>query len=137
MAEGAKVGGILSEASGDLVVIGCGINLWWPEPPEGATGLLDADPGPDVAASLAGSWIDGLLVRLANHPLEWRRDEYRAVCVTIGGEVSWAGGSGRAVDVAPDGSLVVETADGVATVHAGEVRPAGTTLPGSGRQGPS
>src|SRR5690606_26063526 len=30
-----KVGGILVEATEGVVVVGCGLNLWWPQPPAG------------------------------------------------------------------------------------------------------
>ncbi|HEX2420430.1 MAG TPA: biotin--[acetyl-CoA-carboxylase] ligase, partial [Acidimicrobiia bacterium] len=30
-----KVGGILVEVTGETVAVGCGLNLWWPDPPAG------------------------------------------------------------------------------------------------------
>ncbi len=51
-----KVGGILVERSADVVVVGLGLNLWWPDPPEGMAGLLGEDPGDDRYAEVAGLW---------------------------------------------------------------------------------
>ena len=36
-----KLGGILSEASGDVVVIGLGVNLYWPEAPKGMSAVFE------------------------------------------------------------------------------------------------
>lgn len=130
-----KLGGILTEAAADRVAVGCGLNLWWPQPGEGAAGLLDDDPGPDLAEVLARSWAEDLLVRVGRSPDDWNRDEYLAACVTIGATVSYRTGTGTAVDVAPDGALRVETADGVVDVASGEVRAgAATTLPPAGER---
>jgi len=116
-----KVGGILVEADSEVVVCGCGVNLWWLEPPEGAAGLVPEDPGPDAARSLAESWAGRALLRFESP--DWERDEYRQACVTVGSEVAWdPGGTGLAVDVAADGGLVVETVSGRVTLHSGEVR---------------
>ena len=43
----AKVGGILTERFGAVVVAGLGVNLFWPDPPRGAGALHADDPGPD------------------------------------------------------------------------------------------
>jgi biotin-(acetyl-CoA carboxylase) ligase len=53
---------------------------------------------------------------------DWGIDDYRRACVTIGRWVSYTGGSGIAVAVSDEGSLLVETTDGVVAVHSGEVR---------------
>ena len=119
--DGAKVGGILAEASQDRVIIGCGINLWWPEPGEGAIGLLADDPGPTLAAKLARGWVDELFIHLEDDPADWDRDEYRDASVTIGAEVRYEGGGGTAIDITSDGSLLVDTGSGLVAVHAGEV----------------
>jgi len=126
----AKVGGILTEAAGDRVVVGCGLNLWWPEPAEGAAGLLDADPGPGFAEPLARAWAEDLFERLESAPENWDRDEYREACVTLGRQVSYRSGSGIAADVTDEGALLVETGAGPITIASGEVRiGAATTLP--------
>ncbi len=116
-----KVGGILVEVHGAVAICGCGVNLWWPDPPGGAAGILPVDPGPEAAAALAASWAGRLLGRLDDPG--WGRDEYREACVNVGRDVTWEpAGEGRAVDVASDGGLVVETATGPVTLHSGAVR---------------
>lgn len=116
-----KVGGILVERSEPVLTIGCGVNLWWPDPPTGAAGLVGADPGPGVAALLAAAWVDRWLV--ASTAEGWDRRGYLAACITVGMEVGWEQGrTGRAVDVDRAGGLVVTTAEGSETLRAGEVR---------------
>ncbi|MGD2050859.1 MAG: biotin--[acetyl-CoA-carboxylase] ligase [Acidimicrobiia bacterium] len=119
-----KVGGILVEAHGDLAVCGCGVNLWWPEPPAGAAAVLATDPGSAAAGTLAAAWASRLLDRVAAaRDGAWGWAEYRAACVTLGQEITWKpAGEGRAVDVASDGGLVVETASGTVTLRSGAVR---------------
>ncbi len=121
MTGNGKVGGILVEAHGEVAVCGCGVNLWWPEAPDGAAAVLPADPGAATAARLAAAWADRLLERIGGPG--WGRDEYRDACVTVGRDVTWEpGGEGRAVDVAADGGLVVETGSGLVTLRSGAVR---------------
>lgn len=117
-----KAGGILSEAADGEVVVGCGVNLWWAEPPEGAAALLDHDPGAQVAPVFARTWAEHLLDLVALGPESWPHGEYHRACVTIGRAVSWDGGSGNAVGVGADGGLIVETGDGKVTLRSGEVR---------------
>lgn len=120
---GRKVGGVLSEAAEGVVVIGLGLNLWWPDPIPGAAALLSVDPGPDAPLWISEQWADALLIRTGRSPEMWGRGEYVEACDTLGREIVWEpGGSGRVVGVAPDGGLIVETAEGVVTLHAGEVR---------------
>jgi hypothetical protein len=53
----------------------------------------------------------------------WPIDVYRKACVTLGRDVEWEpDGRGRAVDVAPDGALIVEGDAGTETVYSGVVR---------------
>ena len=56
-----KVGGLIAEAEGDVVVFGLGVNLWWPDPPQGMGAIGDEDPGPDAALAVADSFAQGLL----------------------------------------------------------------------------
>ena len=118
-----KVGGVLVEASGDRVTVGCGINLWWPDPIPEAAGLVSEDPGPEAAGPLAVDLAQRLLRRLHDDPRVWGHEEYRSVCATLGQQITWdPDGQGEAVDVAADGGLVVETPDGRTTLHSGVVR---------------
>jgi BirA family biotin operon repressor/biotin-[acetyl-CoA-carboxylase] ligase len=116
-----KVAGILVETRSDSVTVGCGVNLWWPEAP-GAAGALSAhEPAPGIAMDLATGWAEGLLEILAAEPQEWPRQAYMDRSWTVGRRVAWDGGTGRAIDIDPDGGLVVETAHGRTTITAGEV----------------
>lgn len=126
-----KVAGILAEALPEGIVIGTGINIDFrgSEPVEGATSIAEV-LGRDVDrwVLLQGylraleAWFSDLgatgpEVLLAN---------YRQRCATLGQEVTAtvAAGpvTGRAVDVSPEGALVVETADGRVEVTSGEVQ---------------
>jgi BirA family biotin operon repressor/biotin-[acetyl-CoA-carboxylase] ligase len=127
----AKVGGILAEAAVaggriEHVVIGLGVNLGSAPDVEGA-GALPGVGAPTLLASFfaelwgdygAGSRRPGFAERIV--------DAYRPLCATIGRRVraTTTGGDtveGTALDVDRAGSLVVETAEGRATVGFGEV----------------
>lgn len=115
-----KVAGILVEAHDEMVVAGLGMNLWWPDSPEGIGALHDDDPGPVLGPKLGRSWADTLLA-LAGEPI-WPRAEYVAACATLGGEIVWdPDGRGRATDIAPDGSLIVLTSRGETRLTSGAV----------------
>ena len=117
----AKVGGILVERGGDVAVVGLGLNLWWADPPAGMGGVFDSDPGASAHRAIAGLWGAELMDLLVD--VEWPQDEYVAACATLGRDIIWEpGGAGRAVDVGEDGSLMVETAEGIESIHSGAVR---------------
>ncbi|MPZ52578.1 MAG: biotin--[acetyl-CoA-carboxylase] ligase [Acidimicrobiia bacterium] len=119
--DGDKVAGILAERGGDLVIVGMGVNLWWPDPPDGWGAIKGDPPAEGFGVDLATRWIEHLLELIDQDP--WPIDDYRAVCVTLGQEITWEPtNSGTAVDIAPDGSLVVETASGREQIHSGEIR---------------
>lgn len=116
-----KLGGILVERSGAVVVVGMGLNLWWPEAPKDVGSLLDEDPGPEIHATIGGLWAAELL-RLVDLD-GWPIDDYRKVCVTLGREISWEpGGSGLAIDVTTDGELIVEEGGIRHTINSGAIR---------------
>jgi BirA family biotin operon repressor/biotin-[acetyl-CoA-carboxylase] ligase len=118
-----KVGGILVEGSGGVLVVGCGLNLWWPDAPAGSGALSIDDPGPGAVVATAAAWAERLLQRLAPGPREWGRSDYLARSATIGRRVVWEPtGEGIAVDIGDDGSLVVETEHGTERLIAGEIR---------------
>ncbi len=113
------------------MVTGLGINLYWPDPPDGIIAVHDDDPGPDAGGEIAAAWAGRVLERVESGPEAWGRDEYRVHCSTLGRRITWdPEGAGVARDVAPDGGLVVETAGGLITIDSGVVRmvrPAGET----------
>ncbi len=130
-----KVGGILVEASGSgPVVIGVGLNLWWPGPPEGIGAIHENDPGPSAAEELARVWAYGLIQVFESGSDEWPRDEYVERCRTIGRDIVWQpSGSGRATGIALDGGLEVDTAHGRVTLRSGQVQHVRDASPGDGR----
>ena len=117
-----KVGGILAEATDDRVIVGCGVNLWWADPMEGGRGVLPEDPGPAVAGELAAVWAGRFLERMAADPEYWGHHEYESACVTLGRPVAYERGSGTAIGIGADGSLLIDTGGEVIAVHAGEIR---------------
>lgn len=116
-----KLGGILVEVADGTVTAGCGLNVYWAEAPNYATGLLAEDPGPDFATRLAHAWADEFLEIAEGGHTHWPEAEYREACITIGVEVAWSDGSGTAVDLAPSGALVVDTAEGRVEITSGDV----------------
>lgn len=127
MSEERKVGGILVERGGALSVVGMGLNLWWASPPEGMAGVFDDDPGEELHAEIGALWGAELMELIERDG--WPTEEYRGVCRTIGQTITWEpGGTGRAVAVADDGGLTVETEAGRETIYSGSVshvRPVG------------
>ena len=115
-----KVGGLIAEADDAAVVFGIGVNLWWPQAPEGMGAICAEDPGPDLALATAHAFVGSLLGRMSAGG-DWGREEYLSKCVTVGGPVVWEGGTGVAVDVAPDGALVVQTDSGTIALASSEV----------------
>lgn len=119
----AKAGGILTEATDEMVVVGLGLNVAWSEPPAGMVGLHRSDPGVEHARRVAERWAEALLHRLESGPDRWGREAYLARCATVGRTVTWEpAGRGRAIDVTDDGALVVEDDDGTRELHSGVVR---------------
>jgi BirA family biotin operon repressor/biotin-[acetyl-CoA-carboxylase] ligase len=124
----AKAGGILVEASGSVVVVGWGVNLWWPGAPAGITALREHDPGPQWGAELARSILESFLQRMTRDPGDWGIEQYRRSCLTLGTRVSWEQDDddrpnhGVAVGIADDGALLVETTAGPVSLRSGEVR---------------
>jgi BirA family biotin operon repressor/biotin-[acetyl-CoA-carboxylase] ligase len=135
LVDGAKVAGILAEAEfagADLaaVVVGIGINVGWPGPPEAGGTSLEAATGSPVDRRVL---LHALLAALRERrpgleAAAGRRalaDEGRRRCATIGQRVrvTLEGEeiTGRAVAVDDAGHLVVETSTGSRRVTAGDV----------------
>lgn len=138
--EGRKAAGILVERHtpprGDVVVIGCGLDLDWRGTPRDGeatawTSLAESlGAAVDRGAVLAGllSALDAALTDLVTSEATAAAllDRYRAGCSTIGAEVEveLPGGArlaGRAVDLDAEGLLVVDTGRERVTVRAGDV----------------
>ena len=120
MTDRGKVGGILVEVAGGVVVIGMGVNIWWPDPPDGVAALRDSDPGDEAHALIAGLWAAELFALVEAEG--WPMDEYRRLCETIGRLVTWEpDGAGRAVDISPEGGIIVEIDGRRETITSGTV----------------
>lgn len=118
-----KVGGVLVEAKGSVVVAGCGLNLWWPDPPRGMAALDDRPPDSSRREEVAHAWA-GRFLESALDPEGggFSLDDYRGRCVTLGRWISWGdGGAGQAVDVDSEGALVVEDSSGQRHLRSEEV----------------
>ena len=116
-----KVGGILVERSGSVVVVGLGLNLWWETAPEGMGGLDREDPGADQYAKVGGVWGAELMSLIDGEG--WPIDEYRESCGTLNREIQWEPeGQGLAVDIAEDGGLIVMVDGSRRTIRSGEVQ---------------
>jgi BirA family biotin operon repressor/biotin-[acetyl-CoA-carboxylase] ligase len=116
---GRKVGGILVERSRDYVIAGCGINLWWPDPPPEIGAVFPADPGDAIGREVSQRWAELLLAGRG----QWDREEYRRACTTLGSTITWEpDGAGEAVAIDDDGGLVVRTASTTVTLRSGAVR---------------
>jgi BirA family transcriptional regulator, biotin operon repressor / biotin---[acetyl-CoA-carboxylase] ligase len=116
--DGRKLAGVLAQAGGtagrvEFVVVGIGINVGWA--PEGAA-RLPRGTRDDV--------LDALLTALYELPAD-ATVAYRARLATLGQmvrvDLPTETLTGRAVDIADDGSLIIDTADGSRAVSVGDV----------------
>jgi BirA family biotin operon repressor/biotin-[acetyl-CoA-carboxylase] ligase len=132
--EGAKLAGVLAEAefAGSqltAVVVGIGINVAWPGPPEAGGTCLDDHAPPVDRLVLFDHLLAALEPRCALLEASAGRravaDEVRRRCGTLGQQVrvTLAGEeiTGRASAIDDAGRLVVETAAGPRPVSAGDV----------------
>jgi BirA family biotin operon repressor/biotin-[acetyl-CoA-carboxylase] ligase len=120
--ENGKIGGLLAESGNGVVVVGCGINMTWNNPMNGAAALFAPGSNMVPARDLAVAWVDRFLELMARPPNAWGADEYLRACVTVGHLVSYPSGSGTATGISDDGALLIETDDGIVAVNSGEVR---------------
>ncbi len=133
-----KLAGILAEQSADAIVVGAGINVSTSRaelPVETATSLaLEGAAGSDRQQLLCAALgeIECLYLAWAGSTSPGDpdacglREEYRRRCATLGRNVrvelpDGAAAHGTALDVDPDGRLVVATAEGPLAVSAGDV----------------
>jgi BirA family biotin operon repressor/biotin-[acetyl-CoA-carboxylase] ligase len=135
---GRKLAGILAEGTPDAAVIGIGVNV------SADLELLPVGPGGLEPTSLLAEGVpvarDVLLIEILRSFGQWYKTlsqdpdpqrtgllaQYVKLSVTVGREVrvELPGGavvSGTAVDIDPDGRLLVDTGNGVYAVAAGDV----------------
>jgi BirA family biotin operon repressor/biotin-[acetyl-CoA-carboxylase] ligase len=136
--DGRKVAGILSELAGDAVVVGAGINVSVSAselPRADATSLVLS--GADPALCDRDALLDAILGRLGAVLAPWQavagdvdacglRAEYLRRCATVGAAVTvdlpdGTAVTGRAVDVAQDGSIVINDGRSDRRFAAGDV----------------
>jgi BirA family biotin operon repressor/biotin-[acetyl-CoA-carboxylase] ligase len=116
-----KIGGILVEQSDGVVVVGMGVNLWWPQAPDGVGDYFEEDPGPLRHIELGALWAAELFSLLRADG--WPIDDYRRACVTLGREIAWEpDGSGTAVDVSNSGALLIDDGSELHEIHSGAIR---------------
>lgn len=121
MVGAGKAGGILVEISEERVAIGLGLNLWWPDPPEGTTAMFEEEPPSGAQDRIGALWVAEMMHLIDSEG--WPLEEYRARCVTLGRDITWeSDGSGKAVDVDEMGRLVVDVGGRLVQLSAGAVR---------------
>ncbi len=128
--DGAKIGGILLERSGDAIVIGFGVNLAWsPEGLDRPVTSLAALGHVAEADDFCASLVDVFAQRLA----DWRSDlriiatAWQGAAHPLRTALRVATGDGATIEgwydgLAPDGALRLRLADGnIRVIHAGDV----------------
>ena len=144
---GQKLGGILTEMETESdrirhVVVGLGLNVNNPGFPPGlkatATSLALAAGRKFSRVDLLKAWLEEfetLYDRFLNQEFAEILEEWKGAAVTLGRAVTVRQGpreiSGQALDVAPDGALLLRTASGeVVRVTSGEITPGSHGEPG-------
>jgi BirA family transcriptional regulator, biotin operon repressor / biotin---[acetyl-CoA-carboxylase] ligase len=136
LVEGSKCGGILAESVGESVVVGAGLNISLDRaelPRPDATslalaGVEDVDRNQLLAAILDrfGELLDSWQAAGGDVDAGGLRPSYLAACATLGQQVrvELPGGGhvqGTAIDVDPDGAIVIEQPAGRFRYSAGDV----------------
>jgi len=131
-----KLAGVLAEAvaaggSVTRVVVGIGLNVGWPDPPDdvrSTVAALDIEAGrpvlrEEVAASLL-CFLEEWLTKLTAEPASVL-GAYRDRCCTLGRsvrvELADRVVTGTAVDIDPSGRIVIEGTDGRQSLSVGDV----------------
>lgn len=147
LVNGKKLGGILTEMETESdrirhVVVGLGLNVNNPEfPPElaaTATSLTLTAGGTFSRVNLLKAWLEEfeeLYGRFLNQGFPEILEEWKGYTVTLGRAVTVRQGpreiSGQALDVAPDGALLLRTNTGeMVRVTSGEITPEPAEGPG-------
>jgi BirA family transcriptional regulator, biotin operon repressor / biotin---[acetyl-CoA-carboxylase] ligase len=133
LVDGAKVAGLLVEQEGAAAILGIGVNVAHhpPDTPYPATALVAAGAPAD-----AGTVLERLLAALGAGLALWETHGFAAIRtawlarahppgtalrVRLGGVTEWGSIEGRFAGLDPDGTLLLETNEGVVRVVAGEV----------------
>ncbi len=147
LVNGKKLGGILTEMETESdrirhVVVGLGLNVNNPAFPPGlnatATSMALAAGRQFSRVELLKAWLEELETlydRFLNQEFAEILEEWKGAAVTLGRAVTVRQGpreiSGQALDVAPDGALLLRTASGeVVRVTSGEITPGSHGEPG-------
>ena len=147
LVNGKKLGGILTEMETESdrirhVVVGLGLNVNNPEfPPElaaTATSLTLTAGGTFSRVNLLKAWLEEfeeLYGRFLNQGFPEILEEWKCSTVTLGRAVTVRQGpreiSGQALDIAPDGALLLRTNTGeIVRVTSGEITPSSCAEPG-------
>lgn len=127
---GRKIAGILLERTGDVVIIGVGVNVSQREfPGELASratsialegGLCDPETLLAAVLETVARWRD----RLERDGFEPLRARWMELSAMVGQRVSVDGVVGTALGLDDEGALLIETGTGSARVFAGDVEPA-------------
>ena len=129
---GRKIAGILTEAISDFesgmaetVIVGIGLNISTSEFPGEIAGLAGSLGVFAERSRLCADIAAGLLDYEENGDREALLEKYREHSILPGHEITFLQNgmnrSGRALEIDSSGCLVVETADGIETLRAGEV----------------
>lgn len=132
LVNGRKLGGILLESRGGggdpVLIVGVGLNLAQREFPlelgDRATSVAletGEAPGRDAVLAALLEAFDAWRARLEAEGFEPVRARWLALADTIGRTVTLEGATGVAVGLDTDGALLVEAADGIRRVVAGEI----------------
>ncbi len=121
--DGRKVCGILTEAVGDTLIVGVGVNLLPTSVPPELEGIVGCLNCAGIAEDLAAGVTNALL---QYHPEDASHmEEYRRRSLVLGRSARFFHDGrqrgGVAVAILDDGALVVDTPDGRETLRSGEV----------------
>lgn len=117
--DGKKVCGILTEAIGEAVVVGIGVNLTPAAVPEELQSIVGCLGREGIRDKLAGEIARRLLLYRSGD--KGHMAEYRRRSVVLGRRVRFGERAGLAAAIGDDGALAVDTEDGRVLLRAGEI----------------
>ncbi|MBS1015259.1 biotin--[acetyl-CoA-carboxylase] ligase [Acetobacter persici] len=129
--DGQKLGGILIEREGPMLVIGMGANLQQP-PQEAQIGRTAASLGQCGPVPPPADVAKAILAQLAHWCTVWRQDGFAVLCAEwrkrahpVGTPLVVSGGTtyekGQFAGLAADGRLLLETEQGMKTIATGDI----------------